>query len=128
LREEANVDFARSVRLLVDEVPQLAVELDMEEGLTITDFEVAESLLRCVQEALTNTLRHSGAEKSWIRIWQDNGEVHLDIRDDGVSRGGITEGNGLAGMRERLEHLKGTLELDTVDNALRLRVVIPQAV
>lgn len=127
LREEANVDFARSVRLLVDEVPQLAVELDMEEGLMITDFEVAESLLRCVQEALTNTLRHSGAEKSWIRIWQDNGEVHLDIRDDGVSRGGITEGNGLTGMRERLEHLKGTLELDTVDNALRLRVVIPQA-
>jgi len=30
-------------------------------------------------------------------------------------------------MRERLEHIKGTLELDTVDNALRLRVVIPQA-
>lgn len=127
LREEANVDFARSVRLLVNDVPQLDVELDIEEGLTITDFEVAESLLRCVQEALTNTLRHSGAAKSWIRVWQDDGDVHLEISDDGVSRGGVTEGNGLKGMRERLERREGSLKLDTVDNALRLRVVIPQA-
>jgi signal transduction histidine kinase len=37
------------------------------------------------------------------------------------------EGNGLKGMRERLARLKGTLMLDTVDDALCLRVVIPQA-
>ena len=127
LREEANVDFARSVRLLVDNVPQLKVELDIDDELSITDFEVAESLLRCVQEALTNTLRHSGARRSWIRVWQDEGDVHLEIRDDGKRAPDIAEGNGLTGMRERLERIKGTLRLDTVDDALRVRVVIPQA-
>ena len=127
LREEANVDFARSVRLLVDNVPQLKVELDIDDELSITDFEVAESLLRCVQEALTNTLRHSGARRSWIRVWQEEGDVHLEIRDDGKRAPDIAEGNGLTGMRERLERIKGTLRLDTVDDALRVRVVIPQA-
>ncbi len=127
LREEANVDFARSVRLLVDKVPQLDIELDIEDGLTITNFEVAESLLRCVQEALTNTLRHAGATRSWIRVWQDDDDVHLEIRDDGVGGSAVTEGNGLTGMRERLERLKGTLKLETVNDALCLRIVIPQA-
>ncbi len=127
LREEANVDFARSVRLLVDKVPQLDIELDIEDGLTITNFEVAESLLRCVQEALTNTLRHAGATRSWIRVWQDDDDVHLEIRDDGVGGSAVAEGNGLTGMRERLERLKGTLKLETVNDALCLRIVIPQA-
>ena len=93
----------------------------------IDEFEVAESLLRCVQEALTNTLRHSGAKKSWIRVWQDDDGAHLEIRDDGQSSENVIEGNGLKGMRERLARLKGSLDVDNVDDALRLRVMIPHA-
>ncbi|MEE4161485.1 MAG: histidine kinase [Woeseiaceae bacterium] len=125
LRDERAVDFERAVRLLVDKVPQLEIELDIEPGLTIDEFEVAEGLLRCVQEALTNTLRHSGASRSWIRVWQGEDGVHLDIRDDGSRGKRVVEGNGLRGMRERLERLRGSLDLDTVDDALRLRVMIP---
>jgi two-component system sensor histidine kinase DesK len=127
LREEADVDFASAVRLLVDKVPQLDIELEIEEGLSITDFEVAESLLRCIQEALTNTLRHSGASESRIRVWQEDGALHLDIRDNGAQQSAIVEGNGITGMRERLERLRGTLELSAVNGALRLRVTIPAA-
>ena len=113
--------------MLVERVPQLDIELDIEDGLEIEEFEVAESLLRCVQEALTNTLRHSGASRSWIRLWQEDGELHLDIRDNGTQGGPLVEGNGLTGMRERLAHLQGNLQVDTVDAALRLRVSIPVA-
>ncbi len=125
LREEADVDFASAVRLLVDKVPHLDIELDIEEGLSITDFEVAESLLRCIQEALTNTLRHSGASQSRIRVWQEDGALHLDIRDNGEQQGSFVEGNGITGMRERLERLRGTLELSAPDGAMRLHVTIP---
>ena len=127
LREQSAVDFSQALRLLVDKVPRLDIALDIEAGLQIDEFEVAESLLRCVQEALTNTLRHSGATRSWIRMWREDSDVHLEIRDDGVNGGRVVEGNGLKGIRERLERLKGTLKLDTVDDALCLRVVIPQA-
>lgn len=127
LHEESAVDFDKAVRLLVDKVPQLDISLDIQDGLAIDEFEVAESLLRCIQEALTNTLRHSGARKSWIRVWQDEAGAHLEIRDDGQSGANVVEGNGLKGMRERLARLKGSLDIDNVDDAMRLRVVIPGA-
>ncbi len=125
LRDESVVDFDRAIRLLVDKVPQLDIDLDIEAGLEIDEFEVAESLLRCVQEALTNTLRHSGANRSWIRVWRAADGVHLEIRDNGRSSARLVEGNGLTGLRERLERLQGSLELDTVNEALRLHVTIP---
>lgn len=127
LGEESAVDFDNAVRLLVEKVPRLDITLDIQEGLAIDEFEVAESLLRCIQEALTNTLRHSGAKKSWIRVWQDDAGAHLEIRDDGTSSDSVVEGNGLKGMRERLARLKGSLDIDNVDDAMRLRVVIPDA-
>jgi signal transduction histidine kinase len=127
LREESAVDFDKAVRLLVEQVPRLDISLDIQDGLAIDEFEVAESLLRCVQEALTNTLRHSGAKKSWIRVWQDEEGAHLEIHDDGQGSENVVEGNGLKGMRERLAHLKGSLDIDNVDDAMRLRVVIPHA-
>ncbi len=126
LREESEVDFAQAVELLVERVPHLDIELDIEEGLAIDEFEIAESLLRCIQEALTNTLRHSGASRSWIRLWREDGEVHLAIRDNGKQKGALVEGNGFAGMRERLGRLKGKLSVETIDNALRLHVSIPE--
>ena len=125
LRDESAVDFDRAIRLLVEKVPQLDIDLDIETGLEISQFEVAESLLRCVQEALTNTLRHSGANRSWIRVWRAKEGVHLEIRDNGRSSGKLVEGNGLTGLRERLEHLQGSLELDRAGQALRLHVMIP---
>lgn len=127
LREESAVDFARAVSLLVERVPRLDIHLDVADDLSIEEFEVAESLLRCVQEALTNTLRHAGASRSWIRLWREGDDIHLEIRDDGSQPKPIVEGNGLKGMRERLAALRGTLDLDTVDDALRVRVTIPAA-
>ena len=127
LREESEVDFAQAVRLLVERVPQLDVNLDIEEGLAIDEFEIAESLLRCIQEALTNTLRHSGASRSWIRLWREDGDVHLEIHDNGKQKGELVEGNGFAGMRERLARLKGRLNVETIDHALRLHVTIPES-
>ena len=126
LREESEVDFTQAVRLLVERVPQLDIVLDIEDGLGIDEFEIAESLLRCIQEALTNTLRHSGASRSWIRLWRDDGEVHLAIHDNGRQRGQLVEGNGFAGMRERLGRLKGELNVETLNDALRLHVRIPE--
>lgn len=127
LREESAVDFARAVSLLVERVPRLDVHLDVADDLSIDEFEVAESLLRCVQEALTNTLRHASASRSWIRLWREGDEIHLEIRDDGSQSKPLVEGNGLKGMRERLAVLRGTLVLDTVDDALQVHVTIPVA-
>ncbi|MGB8061607.1 MAG: sensor histidine kinase [Candidatus Sulfotelmatobacter sp.] len=66
-------------------------------------------LALAVREAVTNVVRHSKAQICRMRLEQQNGSCRLEIRDDGV---GISsaEGNGLRGMRERVEMLGGTLE------------------
>lgn len=125
LREQAVLDFRRAIALVTDKAPGIEVQLDIEETLVINDVEIAESLLRCVQEALTNTLRHAGAERCWIRLWQADGRIRLHVRDDGEAPRDVHEGNGLNGMRERLARLKGSLSLDTAGKALSLHIEIP---
>lgn len=127
LREDREIDIKHSLRLLAANVPGLDIELDIDDGLEIDDVEVAETLLRCVQEAITNTLRHAGAGRCWIRLWRADGSVKLDVRDDGSVQAPLAEGNGLTGMRERLAAISGSLELETVGSALRMRVEIPAA-
>lgn len=127
MRDESGVDFRQAINLLVEKIPQLDISLDIEDELEIDDVEIAESLLRCIQEAITNTLRHAGASRSWIRVWREGDSVNLEIHDDGKRGGDLVEGNGLTGMRERIAHLRGTFKLDTVNDALKLSVSIPLA-
>jgi two-component system sensor histidine kinase DesK len=62
-----------------------------------------------VREAVTNVVRHARARNCHLRLMPVNGNCRLEIQDDGRG-GGAVEGNGLRGMRERIEALGGTLE------------------
>ena len=65
-------------------------------------------LTLAVREAVTNVVRHARAQTCSLRLEQQNGSCCLEIKDDG--RGSFqNEGNGLRGMRERVEMLGGTL-------------------
>jgi two-component system sensor histidine kinase DesK len=65
-----------------------------------------------MREAVTNVVRHAQARSCCLRIAANNGDCVLEIEDDG--RGGShVEGNGLRGMRERVEALGGTLTRET---------------
>jgi two-component system, NarL family, sensor histidine kinase DesK len=79
-----------------------------------------------VREAVTNVVRHSHARKCRLELAAQNGSCVLSVEDDGC--GGIhAEGNGLRGMRERIEALGGTLVRDTKAGT-RLRFEFPLAV
>ncbi len=65
-----------------------------------------------VREAVTNVVRHSQAHTCSLRLAPLHDQCWLEIRDDGCGSNGI-EGNGLRGMRERIEALGGTLERET---------------
>ncbi len=83
-----------------------------------------ESVLSLVlREAVTNILRHSGATSCRLELATDGGGTRLSVHDDG--RGGIAgEGNGLRGMRERVEAVGGRVEVDSRQGT-RLTVEIP---
>src|SRR5580693_9199689 len=71
---------------------------------------VQESVLSlAVREGVTNVVRHARATNCRLRLDQHNGSCRLEIADDGQGFATM-EGNGLRGMRERVEMLGGTLE------------------
>lgn len=65
-----------------------------------------------VREAVTNVVRHAHARNCQLRLAPLNGTCLLEILDDGQG-GHQVEGNGLRGMRERIEALGGTLARET---------------
>ncbi|HEY1678947.1 MAG TPA: sensor histidine kinase [Candidatus Sulfotelmatobacter sp.] len=71
---------------------------------------IQESVLSlAVREGVTNVVRHAQARSCRLRLEQQNGSCRLEIQDDGQGFATM-EGNGLRGMRERVEMLGGTLE------------------
>ena len=72
---------------------------------------VEHALAMTVREAATNIQRHARAQHAEASFGMEGGDAVLRISDDG--RGGaIVPGNGLAGMRERIEVLRGSLRID----------------
>ncbi|HVV08450.1 sensor histidine kinase [Amycolatopsis sp.] len=74
------------------------------------------ALLRIAQEALANVAKHAGANRVGVTLSYLEREVALDVRDDG--RGFDPDrrdggGFGLIAMRQRIEALSGTLEVET---------------
>ncbi len=75
--------------------------------------ELRTAVYRLVQEALTNVVKHAGAEHVSIAVEGDDGGLEVTVRDDGVGfdPDASPDGYGLAGMRERVELCGGTLSI-----------------
>jgi signal transduction histidine kinase len=92
--------------------------------------ELEENLYRIAQEALANTLKHANAQKVIIQLAAQDGQVLLEIRDDGCgfdpTLAGENGGMGLTNMRERAEKLHGTCTVEsTTGQGAAIRVQIP---
>ncbi len=99
----------------------LRVDLDYEAGRAEIrhDDELETALYRITQEAMTNALKHSGAESLSIEIMEADGHIDIRVRDEGrgYDPSEHTGGFGMLGMRERVELLGGRLTVDTAPGA-----------
>jgi len=90
------------------ETAGVAVQCDAATSLQLPA--IQESVLSlAVREGVTNVVRHANARSCRLRLEQQNGMCRLEISDDGQGFSTM-EGNGLRGMRERVEMLGGTLD------------------
>jgi len=74
--------------------------------------ETDETLAWVLREAVTNVVRHSGAERCHVKTAYEGDDVCLEVIDEG--RGppsAIVDGSGLTGLRERVAAVGGTLEV-----------------
>ena len=98
------------------------------------DIELA--LFRALQESLTNVHKHASAKSVAVVVTCADGKVILEVTDDGKGipprvlqqfRAGGAAGIGLAGMRERLSELRGTLEVQSSFAGTTVKATLPTA-
>jgi signal transduction histidine kinase len=91
----------------------------------------------CVLEALTNVAKYSGATKAEVRLAQTDGELRLQVTDDGSGFDTVemTYGTGLQGMADRLDAIGGTLSVastpgegTTIEGRIPTRDLLPRDV
>jgi signal transduction histidine kinase len=95
----------------------------------IADAELESTVYRLVQEALTNVAKHARADSVRVAIGGSDGEVSIEVQDDGsgFDTATKTEGFGLAGMRERVSLAGGTLEISSGEQGTLVQVCLPVA-
>jgi signal transduction histidine kinase len=69
-----------------------------------------------VSEGLTNVAKHATGSAAHVRLAEQDGRLLIEISDDGAG-GADPEGNGLTGLRHRVEALDGTLTVTSVEGS-----------
>ena len=80
-----------------------------------------------MQESLTNVIKHAQASKVRVSVASIEGEVRIEVQDDGLGFDPAvrSDGFGLAGMRERVYLAGGTVELQSGENGTLVRARLP---
>jgi len=125
LRKDDATDLSAALVALVAAIPHPVIHLHVPENLPPVDAVRALAILRCAQECVTNAIRHSGARNLWIELVPRDGGLDLSVRDDGQGAAALAEGNGFAGMRERLVALQGRLSVFPGPPGFEARVWVP---
>lgn len=126
LREPQKPHLASQCRALAQNFPQLKLQCQISADLALDPLSTA-LLFRVCQEALTNSIRHASATEASIEVWRHQSLVNLRYRDNGQClQWPLREGNGLQGMRERIEEAGGQLLLSRAQQALQIDVELPE--
>lgn len=124
-RQQRRVDVGQALRLLCAGIPSPSITLELAEDIDACSPAAAHALFCCVQEAVTNAVRHARASTLAIGVERRGETLVASVVDDG--RGSAAPaGNGLAGMRERVAELGGTLRIDSAPGrGFALSIALP---
>jgi signal transduction histidine kinase len=113
LREDETIDISKTLNSLVEDIPKPHIHLTLPDDLELHDPTRVHVLLRCVQEVITNTVKHAEANHLWLSLERTPEGIVIHAKDDGHGAITVTTGNGLRGMRERLEGIGGKLSFSS---------------
>ena len=120
--------FEHRVRAQVEAAGMaFTVEHGLDEGKSGPGPRPTLQILRILQEAVTNAMRHSGASAIALSSrLGDDGLIHISISDNGKGMPAeIKGGRGLTSMRNRAEAAGGSLDIDTGDTGTTLSLTLP---
>jgi signal transduction histidine kinase len=111
----------------------LSIELETSDDFGRLPHEMELAVFRIVQECLTNIHRHSGSKTATIRLLRRSTDVSLEVLDEGRGISGTKlsliqaqrSGVGMAGMRERVRHLRGAMNIHSNAQGTKVSVTLP---
>jgi signal transduction histidine kinase len=113
MRNGGTIDILATIKPLLDSVPQIQIKFESDPVLVLDDSLIAQTVLRCVQEILTNTIKHANAQKLELSLHRLGNILILKSKDDGVGLTLTKLGNGLQGMKERVLSMHGEIVIET---------------
>lgn len=134
-RSSQRIDLSAALQALAEGIASTRIELTLDEAARDLGPRAAHALLRCVQEAVTNSVRHAGARRVQVTLrglGEAGDEVGVTIDDDGRGapnwREGRAEGfgNGLSGMSERMAELGGQMRVTRTSPGFRIELRCPR--
>lgn len=126
IRSSSALDINSTLSSLLADIEHIDIELQMMPEIKITNTRLAELILRTVQEAITNILKHSRATRCRVQLKTQNNHIVLKIQDNGAPPRAIVPGNGLTGMAERVEAMDGRLNYRCSSAGFSLTAIIPE--
>lgn len=131
-RSSQRIDLSAALQALAEGIASTRIELALDEAARDLGPRAAHALLRCVQEGVTNSVRHAAARRVQVELRGDGDEVAVSIDDDGRGapnwREGRAEGfgNGLSGMTERMTELGGQMRVTRTSPGFRIELRCPR--
>ncbi|MFG6459815.1 sensor histidine kinase [Roseateles sp. BYS96W] len=128
-RSSQRIDLSAALQALAEGIASTRIELAVDEAARDLGPRTAHALLRCVQEGVTNGVRHAGARRVQVELRGDGDEVAVSIDDDGRGAPGWHEGragNGLSGMAERMAELGGQMRVTRTSPGFRIELRCPR--
>lgn len=124
---------AWSLHERIDEIAEschaarLEVDVNCDAGVEDLPDSIRTTIHRCVQEAVSNVIRHAHATKVTISVGFASGDIIVQVCDDGIGAKGLMRyGHGLTLMRQRLAMINGSLDVvGSSAGGVSVRVRVP---
>jgi two-component system, NarL family, sensor histidine kinase DesK len=129
VREAVSGYRAEGLEAEISRARQSLLSADVKLTTTLAPVNLSSSqinvLCLALREAVTNIVRHAHATACRVALLEKDRTIHFTIEDNGLG-GAVREGNGLRGMRERLQSIAGALKLTGLaDGGTSLEITVP---
>ncbi len=123
-RQSGTLDLGLAIKELLSGLPRLNVTQEIPDNFLVEDPKLAQTILRCAQELITNTMKHAQASHLKVQLERTPSSVILVVQDNGIGLGQSEMGNGMTGMAERVKLLNGQCVYDS-EKGLKCTLTFP---
>lgn len=132
IRDKGKLDLEASIHDILRAIPTLNAAVKVHSNVNISDIHIADTIIKCVQESITNTLKHAHGKHMSIELRylseqneQAQPQLALTIENDGKMPSNISPGNGLKGIKERLSAIQGSANFVLSSGKFMTHILIP---